>query len=89
MIPFYNEADNVQVVLAELRVALDALGLASEVLAIDDGSSDATARELEAAAQAWPAVRAVRFAQNRGQAAALWHGFQHARGTWIAMLPGE
>lgn len=89
VIPFFNEANNVSDVLAELRTALEPLGLALEVIAIDDGSTDATRRELETAAQAWPVVQTVSFAQNRGQAAALWRGFLHARGTWLAMLDGD
>lgn len=61
----------------------------AEVLCIDDGSTDTTPAELAAAARTWPALRVIRFPANRGQAAALWHGFQHARGTHLAMLDGD
>jgi dolichol-phosphate mannosyltransferase len=76
-------------VLAELREALGPFGVNVEVLAINDGSTDGTAAEIAAAAQAWPAIAAVHFPQNRGQAAALWHGFHAAQGEWIAMLDGD
>ncbi len=89
IIPFFNEAPNVAPLLAELRAALDPLGLPVEILLVDDGSTDATAAVLAAAAAAWPAVRVENFPQNRGQAAALWWGFQNARGTWLAMLDGD
>ena len=89
VIPFFNEAANVAGVLAELRDTLVPLGLDTEVLAINDGSTDGTGAEIDAFARTWPAVRAAHFAKNRGQAAALWHGFQHARGRWIAMLDGD
>ena len=89
VIPFFNEAANVAGVLAELRDTLVPLGIAVEVLAINDGSSDGTAAEIDGAARAWPAVRAVHFPENRGQAAALWHGFAIARGRWFAMLDGD
>jgi len=89
IIPFYNEAPNIPPLLAELRAALDPLALRIEVLLIDDGSTDTTAAALTAAAGAWPAIRVESFPRNRGQAAALWRGFQVARGTWIAMLDGD
>lgn len=89
VIPFFDEAENVPGVLAELREALASLGVAAEVIAINDGSRDATAGAIEAVARDWPALRAIHFPRNRGQAAALWEGFHCARGTWIAMLDGD
>jgi dolichol-phosphate mannosyltransferase len=89
VIPFYNEADNVGPVLEELRATLARLGVAAEVVAVDDGSGDATAAALEGWAAAWPALRVRRFARNRGQAAALLEGFSCARGAWLAMLDGD
>ena len=89
IIPVYNEAPNVAPLLAELREAFEPLGLVLEVLLINDGSSDGTAARLVEAAAVWPAVRVEHFPRNRGQAAALWWGFQNARGTWLAMLDGD
>jgi dolichol-phosphate mannosyltransferase len=89
VIPFFNEAPNIAPLLAEVREALGALGVTVEVIAVDDGSTDVTGAGLEAVARNWPALRVHRFARNRGQAAALWHGFQHARGRWVAMLDGD
>ncbi|MGH7944788.1 MAG: glycosyltransferase family 2 protein, partial [Opitutaceae bacterium] len=89
VIPFFNEADNVRSLLDELRETLTPVGRAVEVLAIDDGSSDTTGAELDCVAQNWPALHVIHFAYNRGQAAALWHGFQMARGGWIATLDGD
>ncbi|MBC7368988.1 MAG: glycosyltransferase family 2 protein [Undibacterium sp.] len=89
IIPFYNEAPNIPPLLAELRAALDPLDLTVEILLINDGSTDATDAALASAAAEWPAIRLENFPRNRGQAAALWWGFQNARGTWLAMLDGD
>ena len=89
VIPFFNEAGNVAPLLAELRVALAALPVGAEVIAVDDGSTDGTGAELAAAACDWPLLRVRRCATNRGQAAALWEGFSAARGAWVAMLDGD
>lgn len=89
VIPFYNEAPNVAPLLGELREALAPLDPGAEVIAVDDGSADATAAELAAIARTWPALRIERLPQNRGQAAALRRGFELCRGTWIGMLDGD
>lgn len=89
VIPFYNEAESIPPLLGELQETLDALGVRGEVLAINDGSRDATAAALDAAAARWPGLRAIHLDRNSGQAAALWRGFQEASGAWIAMLDGD
>jgi len=89
VIPLFNEAGNVGPLLAELRASLAALPVGAEVIAVDDGSTDGTAAELAIVARDWPALRVRRWAENRGQAAALWDGFAAARGEWVAMLDGD
>jgi dolichol-phosphate mannosyltransferase len=89
VIPFYNEAPNVAPLLAELRATLRQLRIAAEAIAVDDGSIDDTARQLEAQAAEWPELRVVRQPRNGGQALALWTGFAQARGEWLAMLDGD
>lgn len=89
IIPFFNEEANIAPLLAELRTTLDSLEVPVEVLAVDDGSTDGTAAALHEAARAWPAVCVESFRHNRGQAAALWWGFEYARGEWIALLDGD
>ncbi len=89
VIPFYNEASNINPLLTELRITLEAMRLRAEIVCVDDGSSDATPAELIAAANQWPAVCVLTFPENRGQAAALWEGFHFAHGTYLAMLDGD
>jgi dolichol-phosphate mannosyltransferase len=89
VVPFFNEAPNVGPLVAELRVVLGDLGITPEIILVDDGSTDSTWAELEKVATGWPAVRLLRFAHNRGQAAALWAAFHAANGDWIATLDGD
>jgi len=89
IVPFYNEEASVGPLLEGLRAAVAGQSVAAEVLAIDDGSRDRTAAELADGAAAWPALKVHRFPANRGQAAALWWGFQHARGAWVAVMDGD
>ena len=89
VIPFYNEAENIPPLLAELRQAVTTLGIDAEVIVVDDGSKDATLATLQSIAAEWPAVRVVALAVNGGQAIALWRGFERVRGAWVATLDGD
>ena len=89
VIPFYNEAENIPGVLDSVRRVMDGLGESYEVLPINDGSSDASRRVIDEAAANWPQVRAIHFAKNSGQAAALFVGLREARGDWILTMDGD
>jgi dolichol-phosphate mannosyltransferase len=89
VVPFYNEEGSLEALLAEIRTVMDALGRSYEVVAVNDGSRDATSQKLQATAAGWPACRVLDFSVNRGQAAALWAGFKAARGSWIVTLDGD
>jgi len=75
IIPCYNEATTIEEVLERVRH----VGLADEILIIDDGSTDGT-REILAQieAQEYSDVRVLYHPQNRGKGAALVTGFQNA-----------
>jgi dolichol-phosphate mannosyltransferase len=89
VVPFYNEGESILDVLGELRLALDALYLAYEVLAVDDGSADDTGQKLQQMARSWPQLCVISHVKNSGQAAALWTAFQKATGELVAVLDGD
>src|SRR6188474_2574935 len=76
VIPIYNEEDNVDALVDELKETLPALG-AHEIVAVDDGSTDRTPDKLRQRMRDCPSLRVLRLAQNRGQSAALAAGFDH------------
>jgi hypothetical protein len=69
LIPAYNEADNIGVVLGQIPAAV--CGLGTEVLVVDDGSRDGTG---DVAAEHGAAV--ARHVTNRGGGAALRTGYR-------------
>jgi len=88
IIPFFDEAEAAPALLAELRPIVDLLG-DTEVLLINDGSSDGTDCVLDEAAAGWPTIRVFHFARNHGQGTALFFGIHRARGDAIALLDGD
>ncbi len=60
-----------------------------EVIAVDNASTDGTAALLEETARAWPALRVLANAENRGFAAAINQGFDAATGEILVMLNND
>jgi dolichol-phosphate mannosyltransferase len=73
VLPAYNEADNLSALLEGLREAFGDLGIAYEVIVVDDGSRDQTA-DIAIAAQAKMPLALVRHPVNQGLGATLRDG---------------
>ena len=89
VIPIFNEEDNVALLAAEIRQALDPHGISYEVIVVDDGSTDASWSRLESVRTADPRWILVALRRNFGQTAALSAGFDHALGEVIVPLDGD
>lgn len=90
VIPVYNEEAVLAQLFARLYPALDRLGLAYEVILVDDASSDGSAQLLREQFSKRPGqTRAVLLAFNVGQHMAILAGFQHARGHRIVTLDAD
>src|SRR5882757_59622 len=89
VIPFFNEESNVGPVVRELRDVLENQSHSYEVVLVDDGSVDGTAKQLEQQVANWSAARILQLARNSGQAAALLVGMRSAKGTNIVLLDGD
>ena len=89
VIPVFNEEENIPILADEIRRALEPQGIAYEVIAVDDGSTDGSWSRLEAVRAADPRWILVALRRNFGQTAALSAGFDHARGGVIVPLDGD
>ncbi len=87
IVPVYNESATLGTVLVELKSALDGVtGCASEVIVVDDGSTDGTS-SVCAEHSSW--VRVIRHETRRGSGAACKTGMAAARGDLIAWIDGD
>jgi len=90
VIPMYNEADNVEPLLARIHQAMENYSQPWEVVLVDDGSTDATPAEIRRlAAHYGPHVHGVELVRNYKQTAAMQAGLDAARGDVIATLDGD
>lgn len=89
MIPVYNEVENLPELGAELSAVLAKLELPSEVVLVDDGSTDGSYAAIAALCREHPGFKGVRLGRNVGQTAALSAGIERARGELIACLDAD
>lgn len=89
VIPIYNEQDNLIPLFSEVEEVMNGLSKPWELLFVDDGSSDGSAKLLEELAKTKTNLRFLRFKKNAGQTAALDAGFKAAKGSIIITLDGD
>ena len=90
VVPVYNEEESLPPLCEKLDQVLSGLTLVSEIVFVDDGSTDGTFEVItELARQYHPRVRAIRFRRNYRKAAALAAGFREARGDVIVTMDGD
>ena len=88
VVPCFNEADSLAVLLPELRDALANCADLWEVILVDDGSTDASAALLTRWAQE-PGFRVLLLSRNFGKEAALTAGLQAAQGDATVMMDAD
>ena len=87
ILPIYNEALNLPSVLEKLASVMEAMGKSYEIIAINDGSKDGTARLLDSMEN--PHLRVIHLRCNCGQTAALMAGFNYSRGEVIIAMDAD
>ncbi len=89
VVPAHDEAPNLERLLSELRVALDAELVLWELIVVDDGSTDESPATLARLAAVEPRLRWLRLPVRSGQTAALIAGFRSATAPLIATLDAD
>jgi glycosyltransferase involved in cell wall biosynthesis len=89
VVPFFDEATNLPVLIARLKTVLDGLDRATEVVLVDDGSTDGSPAAAEAAIDGDRRFRLVRLRTNYGKSAALAAGRDHSAGEIVVTMDAD
>lgn len=86
ILPTYNEAGNIELLLERTLLALDDYPGGMEVVVVDDNSPDGTWRLVAEKAIEDGRVRLVRRTQEKGLTSAISRGIHEARGQWVGWM---
>jgi dolichyl-phosphate beta-glucosyltransferase len=90
VIPAYNEEQRLGPTLTAILSFLSQRpSRFAEVLVVDDGSRDGTARIVEQFSAAHPQIRLLRNPGNRGKGYSVRHGVLESRGEWILFTDAD
>ena len=87
--PCFNDAPTIADLVRHVDATLTDLGIAHEVIVVNDGSTDESLDVLRALEAELPVLRIVDHGVNRGYGAALRSGFAAARGEWVFYTDGD
>jgi glycosyltransferase involved in cell wall biosynthesis len=89
VLPCFNEEANIRATLEEVLAWAKNRTFSTEIVAVDDGSSDATPVILGKMAAVHPEIRVVRHRENGGYGRAVRSGCDAAAGEWIAFMDSD
>ena len=88
-LPARNESGNVAPLFEKIARAFNACRVAGEIVFVDDGSTDSTWDEANAAAQKFPFARLFRHRKSLGLTEAMRTGFRECHGDVVIFLPAD
>jgi dolichol-phosphate mannosyltransferase len=88
-VPVFNEAENIRPLHEAIAAVIDPAGISAEIILVDDGSTDQSWAQIEAAVARDPRVRGLKFQSNRGETAASDAGLRAARGRFVMTMDAD
>jgi glycosyltransferase involved in cell wall biosynthesis len=89
VVPVYNEAENVRVLYGRLRSMLDSLGESSEIIFVNDGSTDGTVNQLVGLRREDSSLKVIDLSRNFGKEAAVTAGIDFAAGDAVVVIDAD
>lgn len=89
VVPTLREAGNIRVVLDRIRQSLDPVGIAYEILVVDDDSNDGTEAIVQEISRADPRVRLLIRKGERGLGGAVLYGWKHADAEVLGVIDAD
>jgi hypothetical protein len=89
VVPYYNPGLLLVPTIERLLSVLDASGASYEVVAVSDGSTDGSDRQLDEVVTGHPQLTNLVFAHNQGKGAALRVGLARGRGRYLGFIDAD
>lgn len=89
VIPVFNEEETIPELDRRLRAFLADLGVTWEVVFVDDGSRDASAKLLQGLAEQEPRYKVISFSRNFGHQIAITAGMDRAEGESVVVMDAD
>ena len=89
VVPFLDEAENISLLYGALRPVLERTGYSYELIFVNDGSTDDSAREIEKLIARDASVKYIEFTRNFGKERATTAGISEATGDCIILLDAD
>jgi dolichol-phosphate mannosyltransferase len=89
VVPVLDEADTLPVLRERLRSALADVDTESELVFVDDGSTDGSAELITGWAGTEPGIVLVRLSRNFGMEIAMAAGVDHAAGDYVVLMHAD
>lgn len=90
IIPCYNESEALPLFMVEMNAVTKKMQEQNfEIIIINDGSSDDTIEIMKSLASNDDRIKYISFSRNFGKEAAIYAGFKHAKGDYVAMMDAD
>ncbi len=89
VVPLYNEEESLPELHAWIRRVMTANNYTYEIIFVDDGSSDNSWNVVRSLQRRDSNIRGIRFRRNYGKSAALYCGFEAARGEVVITMDAD
>ena len=89
VVPLYNEEESLPELYQWIQRVMDENGFSYEVLFIDDGSTDSSWDVIQQLKKESDSVKGIKFRRNYGKSAALFCGFQDAKGEVVITMDAD
>lgn len=89
VIPAYNEQENIIDALQSVRISTKPYLPDTEIIIVDDGSTDGTYKIIEDLAKQDKKIRIIHHKVNKGLGISISDGFRAAKNKYVAVFPGD
>ena len=89
IVPLLNERESLPELCSRITKACEANGLSFEILMVDDGSADGSWECIRELSEGDSRIGGVRFRRNYGKSAALYCGFERAKGDVVITMDAD